>query len=129
MIVPVESKTVTSESVVSTTEHDGSITSQEGDETSVVGPPPGYTASAVHASTSTSATAATEEGEDSPVPRVNLIYINDKDRNVCGAWTIDPNVRVPRQLLAELPAGDERVNERERLGVRGALSDQRPGRA
>lgn len=69
------------------------------------GSPPSYEASAV-ANTPDPNSDVAEPTET----RVNHIYISDKNRDVKGAWTIDPNVRVPPQLLPVMAAGEEMAN-------------------
>ncbi|KAG8982911.1 hypothetical protein FRB94_007703 [Tulasnella sp. JGI-2019a] len=45
-------------------------------------------------------------------PRVNYIYVHERDGHIKGEWTIDPTVTVPPSLLAELKEGEERANLR-----------------
>ncbi|KAG8855835.1 hypothetical protein FRB96_006657 [Tulasnella sp. 330] len=81
-------------------------------ETNVAEPPPGCAATVADSSTSAGNTLDPAESGGSDVKRVNYIYINEKNRNVNGSWAIDPKVRLPGQLLPELPSGEERVNLR-----------------
>ncbi|KAG8982913.1 hypothetical protein FRB93_007734 [Tulasnella sp. JGI-2019a] len=45
-------------------------------------------------------------------PRVNYICIKERNSSVRGEWSIDPRIKVPASLLAELDKGEERVNLR-----------------
>ncbi|KAG9028480.1 hypothetical protein FRB95_006422 [Tulasnella sp. JGI-2019a] len=45
-------------------------------------------------------------------PRVNNIYIKEKNSGVKGEWIIDPDITVPLSLLPEVEEGEERVNLR-----------------
>jgi hypothetical protein len=43
-------------------------------------------------------------------PRTNFLYSKEEHHSIKGSWTIDPNVRIPRSLLIEVPEGEERKN-------------------